>query len=119
MIAETLNANEETIRKILHDKLNLKKVCVKLLPKNLSPDQKRCKQICSHFLERLDEEPELMKNIFTCDETWIFSYNVETKRQSVHCKTPASPRMKNARMSKSKFKVIQIVFLDISGIVMT
>ena len=33
--------------------------------------------------------------------------------------SPASPRMKKARMSKSKFKAMLIVFFDINGIVMT
>lgn len=120
MIAETVNADKETVRKILHDELNMNKVCAKLVPKNLTPDQKLVRQqICSDFLERLDEEPELMENIITCDETWIFQYDVETKRQSMHWKTPASPRMKKARMSKSKFKAMLIVFFDINGIVMT
>ena len=45
MIAETVNADKETARRILHDKLNMKKVCVKLLPKNLNPDQKLVRQI--------------------------------------------------------------------------
>ncbi|KAG5324165.1 SETMR methyltransferase, partial [Acromyrmex heyeri] len=40
MIAETVNADKETIRKILHDELNMKKVCAKLVPKNLTPEQK-------------------------------------------------------------------------------
>ncbi len=34
MIAETVNTNKETIRKILHNKSNMKKVCEKLVPKN-------------------------------------------------------------------------------------
>jgi len=60
MIAEIVNADKETVRKILHDELNMKKVCAKLVPKNLAPDQKLVRQqICSDFLERLDEEPEL------------------------------------------------------------
>jgi Transposase. len=59
-----------------------------------------------------------MENI-TSDETWIFQYDVQTKRQSMHWKIPASPRMKKARMSKSKFKAMLIIFFDISGIVMT
>ncbi|KAJ8943503.1 hypothetical protein NQ318_016283 [Aromia moschata] len=117
MIAETVNADKETVRKILHDELNMKKVCAKLVPKNLTPDQKLRQQICSDFLERLDEESELMENIITCDETWI--YDVETKRQSMHWKTPASPRMKKAKMSRSKFKAMLIVFFDINDIVMT
>jgi transposase len=40
MIAETVNADKETVRKILHDELNMKKVCAKLVPKNLTPEQK-------------------------------------------------------------------------------
>jgi hypothetical protein len=86
MIAETVNADKETVRKILHDKLNMKKVCAKMVPKKLTLDQKLfCQQICSDFLVRIDEELELMENIITCDETWISQYDVETKRQSMHC----------------------------------
>jgi hypothetical protein len=71
------------------------------VPKNLTPDQKLLRQqVCSDFLERLEEDSGLMKNIITCDETWIFQYDVETKRQSMHWKTPESPRIKKARMSK-------------------
>ncbi len=38
--AETINANKETVRKILHDELNMNKVCAKLVTKSLNPDQK-------------------------------------------------------------------------------
>ena len=31
---ETVNADKETVRNILHDELNMKKVCAKLVPKN-------------------------------------------------------------------------------------
>ncbi len=51
MIAETVNAVKETVKKSLHDELNMKKVCAKLAPKNLTPDQKLvCQHICSGFL---------------------------------------------------------------------
>ncbi len=102
------------------DKLNAKKVCVKLFPKILTPDQKLVdQQIYSDFLELLDEEPESMEHIINCNETWIFEYDVETKRQSMHWKISASLRMKKARMLKSKFKAMLIVFFNIDGIVMT
>ncbi len=39
-IADTVNANKETAGKILHDELNMNKVCAKLVPKTLNPDQK-------------------------------------------------------------------------------
>ncbi len=51
MIAETVNTDKKTVRKILHDKLNMKKVFAKLAPRNLTPDQKLIShQICSDFL---------------------------------------------------------------------
>ncbi|VVC44420.1 Hypothetical protein CINCED_3A020187 [Cinara cedri] len=104
MITEAVNADKETVRKILHEELHMTKVCAKLVPKNLTPDQKFLRQqVCSDFLEKLKENPGLMKNIIACDETWIYQYDVETKRQSMRWKTPESLRIKKARMSKSKF----------------
>ncbi len=62
MIAETVNTNKETVRKNLHDELNMKKVYTKLTPKNLTTNQKLvCQQICLEFLERLAEESALRK----------------------------------------------------------
>ncbi len=91
MNAETVNANKETVKKVLHDELNTNKVCAKWVLKTLNPDQKRIhQQICSDFLERLDEGPESMENIITYDETSIFQYNVETNWQSIHWKTNAA-----------------------------
>jgi transposase len=39
-IAEMVNINKETVRQILHDNLNMTKVCAKMVPKNLSLEQK-------------------------------------------------------------------------------
>ena len=44
MIAEAVNADKETVRKILHKELHMTKVCAKLVPKNLTPDQKLLRQ---------------------------------------------------------------------------
>ena len=51
------------------------------------------------------------------DETWIFEYDPETKRQSKEWHTSASPRPKKARRSKSKIKSMLICFFDNEGIV--
>ncbi len=119
MIAETVNTDKETVRRVLCDELNIKKVFVKFVPKNLTPDQKLiCQQICSDFLERIAEEPELIENI-TCYETWKFQYDVEIRRQSMYWKTCAPPRMKNVRVLKSNFKAMLNIFLHIKGIVIT
>lgn len=120
IIADMVNINKETVRQTLHDELNMTKVCAKMVPKNLTQEQKdNRKAICSDIMERLKEEPDLLTRVITCDETWVFQYDPETKRQSMHWKTPTSPRMKKARMSKSKLKALLIVFFDIRGVIMT
>jgi len=81
MIVDMVNINKETVRQILHDELNMTKVCAKLVPKNLTQDQKdNRKNICSDTMERLTEEPDLLTHVITGDETWIFQYDSETKR---------------------------------------
>lgn len=40
MIKNMANIDKKSVRKILHDKLNLKKVYAKIVPKNLTQNQK-------------------------------------------------------------------------------
>ena len=68
-------------------------------------------------LENIENDPDFFLNVITCDETWIFQYDPETKKQSMHWKSLQSPRKKKARMSKSKFKAMMIVFFDIRGVI--
>ena len=119
MIAESVNIDKDTAWKILREDLNMKKVCAKMVPRVLTPEQKeRRKECCVDILQQLDADPNLFHKVITCDETWIFQYDPETKRQSMHWKTPSSPRMKKARQSKSKFKAMLIVFFDIKGVIL-
>ena len=39
-ISELTNINKESVRQILHDDLGMKKVCAKVVPKILTPEQK-------------------------------------------------------------------------------
>ncbi|UYV61680.1 hypothetical protein LAZ67_1005891 [Cordylochernes scorpioides] len=55
--------------------------------------------------------------MLTEDESWMFEYDPESKRQSCAWHTKSSPRPKKARMSKSRIKTMSIVFFDIRGIV--
>ena len=50
------------------------------------------------------------------DESWIYCYDPETKRQSSLWKNAGSPRSKKARQSKSTHKLVMIPFLDCTGI---
>lgn len=84
MIASIVNIHNEIVGQVLNDKLNMKKVRVKMVLKNLTQDQKDNRRvICSDILQRLDEQPNLLENVITCDGTWIFQYDHDTKRKSM------------------------------------
>jgi len=118
-VAEEVYLDRESTQRILREELNMIKVCAKMVPKVLSDEQKEChKELCLDLLQCIENELDLLNLIITFDGTWIFTYDPETKRQSMQWKSTLSPRPKKARMSRSKFKAMLIVFFDIQGIVM-
>lgn len=60
---------------------------------------------------------DFFKHVVTGDESWMFYYETETKRQIKEWHTSISPRPKKVRMSKSKFKTTLVCFVDSNGIV--
>lgn len=118
MMAEHLGLDKETVRSILVDDLGMRKICAKMVPRLLTDDQKtRRVNTCKDVLDQLENNTKLLENVITGDESWVFQYDPETKRQSLQWKTPSSPRPKKARMSKSRVKTMLIVFFDHRGIV--
>lgn len=115
-IAETVGIDKESVRQILHNNFNMQKVCAKMVPKILTFEQQEArKNVCTDTLNAIENGSNLLERIITC-KLWFFTYDPETKRQSMHWKSP--PRTKRARISKSKFKaMMMIVFFDIHGIV--
>ena len=53
----------------------------------------------------------------TCDESWIYCYHAETKRQTSQWKYAGSPRPKKDRQSKFTHKLLMIPFFDSTGII--
>jgi len=118
MIDSELNLNWFTVHQILTQDFDMRKVCAKMVPKNLTTEQKaNRKDVCLDLLDHLEREPEFFSHVITGDESWILEYDPETKRQSQEWHTANSPRPKKARMSKSKIKSILICFFDSQGIV--
>jgi len=78
----------------------MRKGCAKMVLKLLSDEQKeRHKELCLDLLQRTENEPDLLNSIITCDETWIFTYDPETKRQSMQWKSTSSKTKKSTHES--------------------
>ena len=62
-------------------------------------------------------DPAVLDALVTCDESWIYCYDPETKRQNSQWKHASSPRPKKARQSKSTHKLLMIPFFDNTGMI--
>jgi len=90
-----------------------------MVPRLLTPEQKEIgMNICADILQNIENDPNFLENVITCDESWFFQYDPESKREPMHWKSPSSPRQKKAQLSKSEFKAMMVVFSDIEGLFM-
>jgi len=111
LIAEELGLPKTDVHRIITEDLHMRKICAKLVPKNLSSELKDSRVLVSREpLDRVTSEPDFLQRVITGDETWVFEYNPTTKRQSSELHTSQSPRPKKARMSKSRVKSMLIIF---------
>ncbi|UYV65641.1 hypothetical protein LAZ67_3004938 [Cordylochernes scorpioides] len=117
-IADTLHMSTFVVHGIVTEDLQMRKVCAKFVPKVLTQDQKELRVLrCQELLDLIQNEPGFLNSVVTGDESWMFEYDQESKRQSCAWHTKSSPRPKKARMSKSRINTMIIVFFDIRGIV--
>ena len=92
---ETISVQfDVTVHTIIHEELKMQKM-VELINSNLT----------------------VLDALVTCDESWIYCYDPETKRQSSQWKYAGSPRPKKARQSKSTHKLLIIPFYDSTGMI--
>ena len=98
---------------IIREELKMRKICAKFVPKVPREDQKERRHDSREMVELINSNPAVLDALMTCDESWIYCYDHETKRQSSQWKHAGYPRPKKARQSKSTHKL----FFNITGII--
>ena len=76
VIAEELNMNRETVRQNVKEDLGMRKISTKLVPRIFKHERK---QRWLHISSDLLRNAEMLDRVITCDETWRFQYDSETK----------------------------------------
>ena len=119
---ETISAQFDvsvgTAHTIIHEELKMWKIRVKFVPRVLREYQKERRYHDSReMVELINSDPAVLDALVTCDESWIYYYDPETKRQSSQWKHAGSPRPKKARQSKSTPKLLMIPFFDSTGMI--
>ena len=119
---ETINAQFDvsmgTVHTIIHEELKMRKICAEFVPRVLREDQKerRCHDR-REMAKLINSDPAVLDALVTCDESWIYCYDPETKRQSSQWKHAGSPRPKKTRQSKSSHKLLMIPFFESTGMI--
>jgi len=90
------------------------RVAAKFVARILIADQKQQRvNVCTELRQFASDDERFLSRVITGDESWVYVYDPETKRQSSQWKSPTSPRPKEARQVKSNLKSMIITFFEI------
>jgi hypothetical protein len=98
-IAETIGLSKQRVGYILHEELDMKKLCPRWVLRLLTADQTRtCMKISEQCLECFNKnKTNFVHQFIIIDETWIHHYTPESKQQSkqwteANCSAPEKTR---------------------------
>ena len=103
---------------IIREELKMRKICMNFVLRVLREDQteRRCHDSREMF-ELIVSDPAVLDALVTCDKSWIYCYDTETKRLSSQWKHTGSPRPKKARKSKPTHKTLMMLFFSSTGMI--
>ena len=83
-ISAQFDVSVGTVHTIIHEELKMRKIYAKFVPRVLREDQKeRCCHDSREMVELINSDPTVLDSLVTCDKSWIYCYDPETKKQSM------------------------------------
>ena len=83
---ETISAQFDvsvgTVHTIIRGELKMRNICAKYVPRVVREDlkERRCHN-SREMVVMINSDPAVLDALVTCDESWIYCYDPETKRQ--------------------------------------
>ena len=115
-IAQALGISHGIVPTILHDRLGMRKLTARWVPRSLSNEQMATRaSVCSALLKRFRSKDDFLLHLVTVDETWIHHYESENKARWVG---PGSLRPKKFKTQPSAGKVMATIFWEAKGVIM-
>ena len=110
---QALGISHGSISTILHDRLGLRKLTARWVPKSLRDEQMATRaSVCSTLLKHFRSKDDFLLCLVTVDETWVHYYKPVNIAQSRQWVGPGSPRPKKFKTQPSAGKVMATVFWD-------
>ena len=102
-VSEEVGICKSSCHLILTDKLKIRRVAAKFVPRLLTDSQKVNRVTVSQELfDRSNADENFINNVLTGDETWVYGYDVEKKEQSSQWMETFSPRPKKSTSESLK-----------------
>jgi len=93
--AKEMGISTGSVHSILTDDLAMRRVSAKFVPKLLKIEQKQLSlEVSMDMLDYANSDPEFLNIVTTCNESWVYGYDPETKAQSTQWKHSLSSRSK-------------------------
>lgn len=117
-IAALMGISQSTVQRIIRNDLQMTRVCSRWVPHFLTREQLDSRiAISTKMLARYEQDPEFLNRIITCDETWVYHFDPNTKQESSGYRRKGDPSKKKVRQQKSVGKVMLIAFFDRKGMI--
>ncbi|KAK3717719.1 hypothetical protein RRG08_065453 [Elysia crispata] len=119
-ISTETSMSRTSVFRVLTNKLNKKKKFSKWVPHLLTDEQKESRvNFSRNFLRRFQtEQNDFLGRIITGDETWVYSWDPETKRQSAEWRDFDEPRPEKVRRKQGALKVMHMIFFYMNGVIL-
>ena len=89
-IAQALGISHGSVSTILHDRLGMRKLTARWVPKSLSDEQMATRASVCSLLKRFRSKDDFLLRLVTVDKTWVHYYEPENKAQSRQWVGPGS-----------------------------
>ncbi len=118
-LADETGISRGTVWTILKKDLKLRRRSARFVPHLLTPEQKAFrKHLCKENLALMRADPgEFLAKVVMTDETWIATFEPETKRQSAAWVLPNERPPQKARRQRGQRKTMMTVFFDFQGVI--
>ncbi|GFV01538.1 protein GVQW3 [Trichonephila clavipes] len=115
-IAETVNIDKECVRQILHDNLNMQKVCAKMVPKILTFEQQATrKNVCTDILDVIKNDPNLLEKRFLAKHSIPVLEHPPYSPDLAPCDFYLFPKVKSA-LKGTRFESVEAVKENAAGV---
>ena len=116
-IEELSGIHSSSVLKILHERLELGKICMRWVPHLLTDEQKQSRvRLASQVIEKYDKcDPRRLEEIVTGDETWIYHFQPDSKAKNKVWISSEGDRPVIAHRCKTSNRTLYAILFDSKG----